>query len=42
MRTLSTTLVQIFCKFMLRSKVIFKSLTGSDDIGQVDLQAQMG
>ena len=40
--TLSTTLLQIFCKVKLYSKVIFKSLTGSDDTDQIDLQAGMG
>ena len=40
--TLSTTLLQIFCKVMLHSKIIFKSMSGPDDIGQVDLQAWMG
>ena len=41
-RTLSTILLQIFSKFMLHSKVIFKSMIGADDTGQVDLQASMG
>ena len=38
MLTLSTILLQIFCKFKLLSEVIFKNMTGPDDIGQVDLQ----
>ena len=33
MRTLSTTLLQIFSKFMLNSKVIFKRMTSPDDRG---------
>ena len=36
---LSITLLQIFCKFMLLSKVIFKSMTGPDDDGQANLKA---
>ena len=40
--TLSATLLQIFWEFMLHSKVIFESMTGPDDTGQVDLQALMG
>ena len=39
LRTPSTALLQIFCKLLLQSIVIFKSMTGPDDIGQVDLQA---
>ena len=39
MRTLSTTLLQIFCKFVLRFKNIFKRMLGPDNNGQVDLQA---
>ena len=38
----SETLLQIFCKFTLHSKVTFESMTGSDDTCPVDLQAQMG
>ena len=34
---LSTTLLQIVSKLMSHSKVIFKSMTGPDDTGQVDL-----
>ena len=41
-RTPSTTLLQIFRKFVLYSKVILKSLADPDDIGQVGLQAWMG
>ena len=41
MTSLATPL-QIFCDFMLLSNVIFKSLNGPDNIGQVDLQAWMG
>ena len=41
-RTLSTTPLQIICKSMLHSKVIFKSMTDPDDIGQVNLMAWMG
>ena len=41
-RTPSTTLFQIFCELMHYSKIIFKSMTGPDDTGQVDLQARMG
>ena len=37
-KTLSTTLLQIVCKFMLHSEVIFKSTTGPEDIRQEDLQ----
>ena len=29
--TLSTTLLSMFCEFMLHFKVIFQSLTGPDD-----------
>ena len=36
-RTLSTTLLQILCKFMLHSKVIFENLKGPDDSYQVVL-----
>ena len=36
-RTLSTTLLQIFCKCMLYSKVIFKNMIIPDDACQVDL-----
>ena len=36
-RTLSTTLFQIFCKFMPNSKAIFKGITGPDDTCQGDL-----
>ena len=39
MRSLSTTLLQIFCKFLSHSKVIFKSLAGPDDTGHVNLKA---
>ena len=35
--TLSTTPLQIVCKLLLHSKVIFKSMTSPDDICQVDL-----
>ena len=35
-KALSTTLLQLFCKLMLHLKVIFKSMTGPDDTGQVD------
>ena len=38
-KTLSTTLLQIFGKLMLQFKVIFKSMIGPDDTRQVDLQA---
>ena len=38
-RTLSTTLLQIFCEFMLHSKVIFESMADTDDTNQVNLQA---
>ena len=31
LRTLSTSLLQIFCESMLHSKVIFKNMTGPDD-----------
>ena len=41
-RTPSTTLFQIFFEFMHYSKIIFQSMTGPDDTGQVDLQARMG
>ena len=34
--SLCTNLLQIFCPFMLRSKVIFQWLTGPDDTGQID------
>ena len=37
-----TSLLQIFCKFMLYSEVIFQNVTGPDGTGQVDLQALMG
>ena len=30
------TLLQIFCKFKLHSKVIFKNVTGPDDTGLTD------
>ena len=33
----SPTLHKIFCKIMLYSKVIFKSLTGPDDTGQINI-----
>ena len=39
---LSTTLPQIFCKFILHFKDIFKSMTVADDTGRVHLQAWMG
>ena len=39
--TLPTTFLQIFCKFILHFKVIFKSMTGPDDTSQVDLHASM-
>ena len=38
-RTLSTTFIETFCEFMLHSKVIFKSMTGPDDTGHVDLKS---
>ena len=38
-KTISTTLIQIVCKLMLHSEVIFKSMTGADDTLQVDLLA---
>ena len=39
---LYTTLLQIFCEFMLHSKVILKSKTSPDDSYQVDLQVLKG
>ena len=30
-RTLPTTLLQIFCKFISNSKIIVKSISGADD-----------
>ena len=36
-----TNLLQIFCKFASISEVIFKSIKGSDDTSQEDLQAWM-
>ena len=41
-RTLSTTLLQIVLELMLHSKIIFRSMTGPDDIGHVDPQARNG
>ena len=41
-RTLSTTLLQICCEFILHSKVIFKSLTSPDNTGQADCEERMG
>ena len=38
-RSLSTTVHQIFCKFMLHSKVFFKSITVPDGACQVDFKA---
>ena len=38
-KTLFTTLIPIFCIFILHLKVIFKSVTGAEDTGQVDLKA---
>ena len=38
-KILSTTLLQIVCKFLRHSEFIFKSMTGPDDTRQVDLQA---
>ena len=37
-KTLSTTPLRIFLKSII-PKVIFKSMAGPDDTGQVDLQA---
>ena len=37
-----TTLLQIFCEFMIYSKVILKSIKGPDVTCQGDLQAWMG
>ena len=37
-RTPSTTLLQIFSKLMLYSKVIFKSMESPDDTRQVEFQ----
>ena len=34
-KTQRTILLQIFCKFVIKSKVIFKSMTGPDDTGRV-------
>ena len=39
--TLSTTLLQIFCKFTLHSKVIFKSMKGPEDTVLVNIKAKM-
>ena len=36
---ISTTLLEIFCEFMLHSRAIFKFMTGPDGTGQVDLKA---
>ena len=37
-RTLSSTLLQIFCEFMLHPKVIFESMREADDTFYVYLQ----
>ena len=33
----SATLLQIFCESMLYTKIIFKSMTGPDETGHVDV-----
>ena len=38
-KTLSTTHLQLICKFMLHSIIIFKCITGPDNACQVDIQA---
>ena len=39
-RTLSTTLLQIFCELKLYSKIIFKNMISPDDTGQADIQGE--